>query len=266
MKVKAFDSAAGIELRPKTGSFRAWRHLAAEENTKMEIPLDTLCTFCNGWLSDRNLRGYGEVWCICQVLKFGERYRLAHGQFASPMRDYKLSDLQIWGDDDFQDDLQITLMNMEEWLKWPEEWLVIEGTIGVGKTHILQSLAHVLKPWSLYITASDFESKLFFGMDKSSDYKVEQFIYTVSHAPFLFLDDLGTEYGAKFPKAALRRVIDYRYSRPSEYVTVVATNLRIRQLIRYDERVADRLLDKHIGSLIQLRNKESWRRHGEDTT
>jgi DNA replication protein DnaC len=266
MKVQAYISAAGIEVRPKTGSFRAWRDLAAKENTPLKLPPDDPCPFCEGWLSAKTLEGYGEVWCVCQVLRFGEQYRLAHSQFASPMQKRSLDDLHPWDNPKFQKVYSNMLKGMSEWLEWPETWITFMGSVGIGKTHILQSLAQELVPWSLYITASDFESKLFLGMGKESDYKVETLIRVVSYAPFLFLDDLGTEYGSKFPKAALRRVIDYRYSKPSEYVTVVASNLTADELMRYDERVADRLLDKHIGGMIDLRTTRSWRRYGKDIT
>ena len=261
MKIKEYTSASGVKVRPMTGSFRAWRHLSAETNRVFEMPETGECPFCGGWLSWRDLEGYGEVWCICQVLKFSERYKLMHGMFASPMEEKTLAQIEPWGNSAFRNGLMATVNHMEEWLKWPERWVLLLGTNGIGKTHILQSLARALEPWSLYITASDFESRLYQGLSDESNYSVETFLHVVSHAPFLFLDDLGTEYGSKFPKAALRRVVDYRYLRPSEYVTVIASNKTPRELTQFDMRIGDRLLDDHIGDSYQITYDKSWRRH-----
>jgi DNA replication protein DnaC len=184
------------------------------------------------------------------------------------MEERKLSQLQMWGSIPFQQALRSEIEDLEEWLEWPERWLLITGTVGLGKTHMLQSLAQELAPWSLYITAGDFEGKVFQGLDRSNRFTVEEFIFVLSHAPFLFYDDLGAMYGSPFPQKTLRRVIDYRYSRPSEYVTVIASNLNAtkpNEFIEYDVRMADRIMDKHICDVLEIRYDSSWRTDGNDT-
>lgn len=264
MNIQVFESAEGVELRAKTGSFRAWRHLAAKTGTEMKLPKhDGLCPYCGGWLSDIELEGYGKVWCLCKTLQRGEALRFSQAQFSSPIKnEYKLDQLQPWGSTKFQNALMTIVGELEEWLEWPEKWWTIMGTVGIGKTHMIVSLANELRPWSLYVTAGDLESKVFEGMDDSSDYSLGRLIHVVSHAPFLFLDDIGAEYGGDFFMSVLRRIIDFRYQRPTEYVTVVASNLRARELAQYDRRIADRLLDKHIGEKVLLTYDQSWRRHG----
>lgn len=265
MEIQVFESANGIELRAKTGSFRAWRHLAAETGAEMKLPKhDGLCPYCGGWRSDVTLENYGKVWCLCKVLERGAALHFENARFSSPVKsEYKLEQLQPWGSTELQDAIVMLVDKLNEWLLWPEKWWTIMGTVGMGKTHMIVSLANELRPWSLYITAGDLEGKVFEGMDKSSDFSLERLIKAVSHTPFLFLDDVGAEYGGDFFKSVLRRVIDFRYQRPSEYVTVVASNLRPRELVEYDKRIADRLLDKYIGEKVLLTYKESWRRHGD---
>lgn len=264
MQIKEYQSVAGIPIRPYTASFLAWRDLARKTGTRMILPENELCPFCGGWLSANNLEGYGQVWCICEILKRGSHLSLLHGRFASVTKERKLSELELWGDTDFRNAFGNLIAGMENWLLWPNKWITLLGSVGIGKTHILMALSQELKPWSLYITAGDFESKLFMAMNNKRDdgFTVEELISTVSHAPFLFLDDLGAEYGSKFPKATMRRVLDFRYSKPEEYVTVVASNLDPGELMMYDERMGDRLLDRHIGILVDMRYPESWRQHG----
>jgi len=190
-------------------------------------------------------------------------FRLQHAKLSSPIRpEYNLGQLEPWGSSGIQAALMQIVDSLEQWLIWPDKWITIMGSVGIGKTHMLHSLANNLRPWSLYITSSDLQSKVFEAMDRDSNFTVEDVVHIASHAPFLFLDDLGAEYGnSNFAMAILRRIIDYRYQRPEEYVTVVSSNLNQTQIVDFDPRIADRLFDNKIGSSILLNYSQSWRRH-----
>ena len=262
MKVHVFEDNKGIETRGTTSSFRAWRAFTAKAETPMypNFSNDNVCRICGGWLSNINLVDYGKVICICEIEKIEKRLKYTHGRFSSKTsRKNTLDDLQLWGHDlKFKEKLAEAIQGVTDWLEWPEKWLVLGGSVGTGKTHILLSIQRELEPWALYITASDLEGMIFESMQRTSDFALEELVNAAKYAPFLLLDDIGTEYGSDFPRAILRRIIDFRYQRPTEYVTVIASN----KIKGYDPRITDRILDKHIGQTFILATDKSWRQHG----
>jgi DNA replication protein DnaC len=144
---------------------------------------------------------------------------------------------------------------------WPSKWITILGDPGSGKSHVLSALDKKLNPWSLYITSADFEAKSFRATKGVAEYSLEDMLDVISQAPILLYDDFGLEYGKDYIRALIRRVFDFRYRRPTEYITIVTSNLDKSELYETDPRIADRILDNKIGKLIVLEDVASWRRH-----
>jgi DNA replication protein DnaC len=139
---------------------------------------------------------------------------------------------------------------------WPQKWVHIQGRVGCGKSHMLMALATYLGTWALYITATDLESKVFKALE---DKELEDMVESIKRAPILLLDDIGMDYGSDFPKSIMRKIIDFRYTVPWEFVTVTTSNLGRVELRAYDQRIADRILDDKIGKVLRLPNVGSWR-------
>ena len=148
---------------------------------------------------------------------------------------------------------------VQVWLGEPETWLVLAGPYGVGKSHLLNAIDVHFWPWSLYVSVPDFEQIVF---DATGDKDLSGPMSIIATHPILLLDDVGADYGSKYPIAALRRIVDYRYKMPIEYPTVITTNMSVAQLGEYDGRVADRFLDVHVSKVLSFTKVKSWRRNG----
>lgn len=131
-------------------------------------------------------------------------------------------------------------------------WLVLEGSVGCGKTHLAYAIAAqaLERGKAVYVdTAPDLLDALRAG------YKAEDFDTRFAHlrdVALLVIDDLGTENQSPWAVEKLYQVINYRYT--NRLALVVTTNVALgRAGSRIDERIASRLLE---GS----RTKGGWSR------
>jgi DNA replication protein DnaC len=124
----------------------------------------------------------------------------------------------------------------------PEGWLVLTGSFGSGKTHLAAAIAHHQQARGvevMFVTAPDLLDYLRLTFNPNAPVTFDQRFQMVRNAPFLVLDDLGTEGTSSWAKEKLFQIIDYRYltRRP----TVITTSKRIEEM---DARVGSRLIDK----------------------
>jgi len=253
-----------VRMRPddtqeinKIQSWAAWRQFFNAEGLPMEVARgeDGECIRCNGegWI---NSLEYGDIRCICDILSLEARYKQVSITYRSRFEPKSLDDLQPWGDIASEDEIITTVDYLKEWVQWPDRWVHIQGQVGSGKSHMLTALACELGHWALYITAADLESRVFQALKDDS---LEDVLDSIKTHPILLIDDLGADYSSGFPKSQLRKIIDYRYLLPHDYITVTTTNLRRPELRDYDMRISDRVLDDKIGHIIRLDNVKSWR-------
>jgi len=120
----------------------------------------------------------------------------------------------------------------------------------------LQSIANELGVWALYITSADLEHKLKSAISGNT---VEAMVKLIQYAPFLLLDDYGTEFSSEWVMSRIYQIIDLRYRRPREYPTIVSTNLNRTGLYVLNTRIADRILDNQISFLLEMDGVKSWR-------
>jgi len=259
--INSIFDADGNTLPSMTESYLAWRaHCARTHRPMQPTFVNGTCSLCEGW-RELQTSQYGRMWCICEVAKRTQELDLQHSEYRSISNaDATLDNFEPWGTDDSQDQIIILTDYLKEWLMWPSQWVTLIGGVGSGKSHLLSALDKMLKPWSLFITVTDFESKAFKATKGKAEYTLEDMLSVIQQAPILLFDDLGLEHGSEYIVSLERSVMDFRYRRPEEYVTVVTTNKSRSKLYEWDTRVADRILDNKVGKLFMLDKIASRRR------
>lgn len=128
-------------------------------------------------------------------------------------------------------------------------WLVLQGGYGCGKTHLAAAIANFvvrLGVPTLFITAPDLLDSLRFSYD-STEATFEQRFEEIRTAPFLVLDDFGTQNATNWATEKLFQILNYRYI--NRLPMVVTTNLHVRDL---DERIASRLIDPELVTTVRI--------------
>ena len=133
--------------------------------------------------------------------------------------------------------------------------LLLTGAGGLGKTYLLNCIyARVCDRGLSAVRVTAF--KLFESMRRQHMGDSESEFASLTEAPLLLIDDLGTE-------PMMRNItVEYLFLLLNERTaakrhTVIATNLTATQLQeRYGERVSSRLLDRSVCGVVQLRGKD----------
>jgi DNA replication protein DnaC len=124
----------------------------------------------------------------------------------------------------------------------PRGWLVLTGTYGCGKTHLAAAIAnHQLagRHAALFVVVPDLLDHLRSTFGPQSPISYDKLFEQVRRAPFLVLDDLGTESATAWAKEKLYQLFNYRYN--AGLPTVITTAHEIEKL---DPRLRSRILDE----------------------
>jgi DNA replication protein DnaC len=205
------------------------------------------CPICHGALE---VRAVNKVvyQCMCLMMNWRDRQLEARSQYQSRFDDVDLDDLELCKGDEHSYQLKNAVDAARHFINHLDGWLVLSGPSGAGKSHILKSIATAIKPIGLYITATDFERKVFESM---RDDTLDSFVLAISQAPVLLFDDLGAEYGKDFVKAQLTSVFIARDNQAKDLPTIVTTNLD-RPQIKQIPRVGSRLLNQDVAKFLPL--------------
>ncbi len=123
----------------------------------------------------------------------------------------------------------------------PQEWLVLTGPNGSGKTHLAAAIANYRQQQGadvVFVTVPDLLDYLRVTFNPNAPVTFDQRFQMVRNTPFLVLDDLTTE-GSSWAKEKLFQILDYRYV--SHRPTVMTTHKIINDI---DTRIRSRLLDQ----------------------
>lgn len=145
------------------------------------------------------------------------------------------------------------IVSVVKWLQGPKyrSTLLLQGTVGSGKTTILQALC------SLYAAAGAGPAKCT-GLDIYDQYQQQRnggggYYELYKKADILLIDDLGTEpvrfqyYGVDY--TPVQNLLVFRYSK--QLTTVITTNLTDGQLCeRYGDRCWDRFAE--MGTMLRF--------------
>ena len=124
----------------------------------------------------------------------------------------------------------------------PRDWLVFNSiAYGNGKTHLAAAIANARANAGepvLFVVVPDLLDHLRATFNPSSNVRLDKRFDEVKTAPFLVLDDLGTESATAWAREKLYQLFNYRYS--ARLPTVITTAVPVEEL---DPRLASRMLD-----------------------
>ncbi len=132
----------------------------------------------------------------------------------------------------------------------PENWLLLIGGYGCGKTHLAAAIAnHALangQP-ALFLNTPDLLDFLRETFAPNSATTYSDRFEEIRTAPLLILDDLGTESPTPWAVEKLYQLLNFRYN--AHLPTVVTTNKRVEDL---EGRIASRLSDAEMVTLLNV--------------
>ena len=151
---------------------------------------------------------------------------------------------------DQRDNLKQVLDIAREYAEHPQDWLVLLGDPGCGKTHIAAAIVNhrVQQGYpALFVVVPDLLDHLRAAFSPDSKVSYDQRFEEVRTSPLLILDDLGTESATPWAKEKLYQIVNYRYvaRRP----TVITSNLKPDEL---DPRIRTRIFDETRCSVIPI--------------
>ena len=130
------------------------------------------------------------------------------------------------------------------------KWLVLMGIHGSGKTHLAAAMANerLKRGWpTLFMVTPDLLDALraSFGAEASAAY--DKVFYEVRAAPFLILDDFGSQSATPWAKEKLYQVLNYRYN--AQLPTVITTNQTLEEI---DPPLQSRMSDQEYCGVIAV--------------
>lgn len=124
----------------------------------------------------------------------------------------------------------------------PEDWLVLTGVYGCGKTHLAAAIANArvgqMQP-ALFVVVPDLLDHLRATFGPTSRVRFDRRFEDVRTTPLLVLDDLGTESASPWAREKLYQLFNYRYN--ARLPTIITTSQNVED---WDPRLRTRMLDR----------------------
>jgi len=272
--VRTYTDAQGLPFISEIDSWLVWR-----EKTKGFTDLEsfpaarTNAAYCPLCQKDRIVTDekYGRMYCLCFMLQYQQKIGLKLNKYRTPFDLFEVVPIEKM-DDRNQPDMIEAISAFKHFVNTLDSWLLVSGPRGTGKTNLLMSTATKLGPMALYLSADDFEHRLFYALETGN---VVRFMNDIKRAPVLLFDDWGTEYGqsssgSSFVNAKFRAIINWRYAYWREFPTAVTTNWNPAQVLEQDARVGSRLRDDRRSKLLVInisdyRDKKNRRNHASNS-
>jgi hypothetical protein len=133
----------------------------------------------------------------------------------------------------------------------PEDWLVLEGAHGCGKTHLAAAIANrrlAAGERPLFLVVPDLLDYLRYAMDRDSRTNFYEVFDRVKNAPMLILDDLGAQSDVPWVRDRLFQLVNHRYAARLPTVFTVSRD----SLNRLEERFLSRLYDPNVSTEVPI--------------
>lgn len=132
---------------------------------------------------------------------------------------------------------------IQSWVRFPHNWIFLNGSDGAGKTHLAVAAAAARQDAGdtvFFSTAVDLLDYLrsAFGSDSAVDHA--ELLQHIKTADLLVLDDIGAERSTPFAEEKFLQIIDYRYA---ERLPTIITTSRLDVLENSRQQILSRLSD-----------------------
>ncbi len=155
------------------------------------------------------------------------------------------------------DNLRRAFSTAKNYADNPQDWLVLNSIAhGNGKTHLAAAIANSLSRKGesiLFISVPDLLDHLRATFSPSSVIRYDRRFTEVRTAPYLILDDLGTESATPWAREKLYQLLNHRYI--ARLPTVITTSTSISDL---DPRLESRMMDERLCTFFVI-NAPSYR-------
>jgi DNA replication protein DnaC len=137
----------------------------------------------------------------------------------------------------------------------PEDWLLLTGSYGCGKTHLAAAIANERVSQghqTLFVVVPDLLDHLRATYAPNSTVPYDRRLHEIRNAPLLILDDLGTHSATPWAQEKLYQIFNHRYNARLPTIITASDDAKI------DERLKSRLLDRGRCTNIRI-NAPSYR-------
>ncbi len=151
--------------------------------------------------------------------------------------------------EDVRSNLRRVVVIAKDYAERPQGFIVFTGDYGCGKTHLAASVANAISRRGnavTFVVVPDLLDHLRATFAPGSAVSYDQRFEETRSAPFLVLDDLGTESATPWAREKLFQIIDYRY------VARLPTIVTIHHEAQIDPRIQSRIFDLARGSVNEI--------------
>lgn len=151
---------------------------------------------------------------------------------------------------DRQLNLRLAYEHAKTYSRTAKGWLVLKGNYGVGKTHLAAAIANDRLARGepvLFVVVPDLLDYLRSAYSPNSEISYDDRFESIRSAPFLLLDDLGSQSATPWSQEKLFQLLNHRYN--AQLSTVITTNSKLEDL---DPRLRSRLNDSNICQIVQI--------------
>jgi len=140
--------------------------------------------------------------------------------------------------------LRRALSRAQEYAENPQDWLLLIGGHGSGKTHLAAAIANYRFDQgyaALFITVPDLLDHLRATYSPTSSVSYDKRFEELRSTPLLVLDDLGTQSTTNWAKEKLYQLFNHRHA--ARLPTVITSSLTLDELEQQDPLLFSRLID-----------------------
>jgi len=154
-------------------------------------------------------------------------------------------------DPEQRESLKLALQAAREFARSPENWLVLVGPHGSGKTHLAVGIVNQLLDSGrpvLFAETIELLDQLHPSFGPGERREPGQVLEEVKNTPVMVLDDLRVETASAWAREKLYQILNYRYNLRLP-TTITATHPSLEAL---EERLRSRLMDPRISNVVPI--------------